>query len=86
MIENTVRRMLISALGLTLLVQVGCGAFTARKGDFANAETGENGQIYVLDDLKAIANDEDLTEDEKRDAFRELGIEDEDLIDALLTL
>ncbi|HRX85296.1 MAG TPA: hypothetical protein P5572_09790 [Phycisphaerae bacterium] len=64
----------------------GCGVFSARNPDFRNAETGEDGQIYVLDDLEAIANDTTLTDDEKRQAFRDLGIEDEDLIDALLTL
>lgn len=73
-----------AAIGLMLLG--GCGVFTARKPDFENAETGDDGQIYVLDDLEEIANDPDLTEDEKREAFRDLGIEDEDLIDALLTL
>jgi len=64
----------------------GCGVLSARNPDFKNAETGEDGQIYVLDDLEDIANDPDLTDDEKREAFRDLGIEDEDLITALLTL
>lgn len=76
------------ALGTLLLAPAlgGCGVFTARNLDFKNAETGEDGQVYVLDDLTKIANDDELTDDEKRQAFRDLGIEDEDLIDALLTL
>ncbi|MCB9849787.1 MAG: hypothetical protein H6817_03700 [Phycisphaerales bacterium] len=73
-------------LGGLALLPTGCGVFTARNPDFDNAETGENGQIYVLDDLEAIAADDTLSEDEKRAAYHDLGIEDEDLIDALLTL
>lgn len=72
-------------LGL-FVIPTGCGVLTYRKPDFANAETGDNGQIYVLDDLRDIANDEDLTTEEKRDAFRALGIEDADLIEVLLDL
>jgi hypothetical protein len=72
--------------GLALLLAAGCGVFTTRKPDFPNAETGENGEVYVLEDLRDIANDPDLTDDEKRQAFRDLGIEDEDVIDGLLTL
>jgi len=74
------------ALVWTALGVAGCGVFTARQVDFDNAETGEDGQVYVLDDLEAIAADPDLSDEEKRDAFRELGIEDEDLMDGLLTL
>ncbi len=86
MIQTMLRRLLLSALACTLGVQAGCGVLTARKSDFTNAETGEDGQIYVLDDLRSIANDDDLSEAQKRDAFRDLGIEDEDLIAALLEL
>lgn len=68
----------------TAFLGTGCGLLSFRNPEFDNAETGEDGQTYVLDDLEAIADDPDLTEDEKRDAFAELGIEDEDLIDALL--
>ncbi|MCB9867525.1 MAG: hypothetical protein H6816_12945 [Phycisphaerales bacterium] len=64
----------------------GCGVFSARNPDFRNAETGEDGQIYVLDDLEAIANDTTLTDDEKLPGLPRPGIEDEHPIDALLTL
>lgn len=40
----------------------------------------------TLDNLDGIANDPDLPDAEKREAFRRLGIEDEGLITALLTL
>lgn len=64
----------------------GCGIFTTRQTNFSNLETGEDGQTYVLDDLRDIAQDAELTDDEKRQAFRDLGILDEDLITALLAL
>ncbi len=66
------------------LYTAGCGLLAFRNPELDNAETGEDGQTYVLDDLEAIAADPALSEEEKRDAFADLGIEDQDLIDALL--
>jgi hypothetical protein len=80
------RRWTATLLVGLMLIQAGCGLLTYRKPDFENAETGDDDQVYVLDDLRDIANDEDLTTEEKREAYRELGIEDADLIDSLLTL
>lgn len=62
----------------------GCGASITTA--FPNSLIGSDGQPLVLDDLEAIANDPDLSADEKRQAFRDLGILDEELIDALLDL
>ncbi len=69
-------------MAMTLLA--GCGVLTLRPQDFSNAETGEGGQTYTLDEVEDITENSALTDEEKRDALRELGIEDEDLIDALL--
>ena len=70
------------ALLLTGLAGCGSGAPTT----FPNQLVGADGQPIVLDDVEAIVNDTDLTDDEKRNQLRELGIEDEELIDLLLTL
>jgi hypothetical protein len=64
----------------------GCGVLSARQVNFPNAERGVDGQTFTLDQLRDIATDNDLNEAEKREAFEDLGIEDQDLIDALLTL
>ncbi len=61
-----------------------CG--TSVTGGFSNQLIGADGQPLILDDLVQIANDASLSVAEKREAFRELGIEDEELIDALLDL
>ncbi len=61
-----------------------CG--TSITADFANQVVGADGQPLNLDDLAQIANDASLSVAEKRQAFRELGVEDEKLIDALLDL
>ena len=61
-----------------------CGASIT--ADFANQIVGADGQPLVLDDLAQIANDSSLSIEEKRQAFREMGIENEKLIDALLDL
>ena len=73
------------AAGMLAMV-VGCGSQIAMQAEFEYALRDPDGNVLVLDDLREIAVDEDLTEDEKRAAFQALGIEDEDLIDALLTL
>jgi hypothetical protein len=83
-LKTIANRSLSVTLIATLLLCTGCGLLSFRNPEFDNAETGENGEMYVLDDLEAIADDPDLTEEEKRDAFADLGIEDQDLIDALL--
>lgn len=78
------RRVVTGLLG-GMLACAGCGAFTARPTELANPETGENGEPLLLDDIEAIATDMDLTDQEKREALQDLGIEDEDLLDAFLT-
>ena len=77
------RRWMTGLLG-GLLVCAGCGTFTARPPVLANPETGDNGQALLLDDIQVITNDMDLTDLEKRQALRDMGILDEDLLDALI--
>lgn len=61
-----------------------CG--TSLTTGFANQLIGADGQPLILDDLTQIANDPSLSVEQKRQAFRDLGVEDEELIDALLDL
>lgn len=83
-----VRKLLSIGLGVTLLAIPSCLAAGCRSGvvEYANRLIGAQEQLFSVEDLEAIANDADLTDDEKRQAFRDLGIEDEELIGALLTL
>ena len=67
-----------------LVLLSGCG--TIPPTDFPNRLVGAEGQMFVLEDLEEIAADPDLSDDQKRQAFRDLGIEDEELINALLGL
>lgn len=71
----------LAGVGLAL---GGCG--TSITTGFANQVVDADGQPLVLDDLETIANDPNLSEEQKRQAMRDLGIEDEELIDALLDL
>lgn len=75
-------RSAIATLGALALSS--CG-FPPRT-DFPNRLVGADGQEFVLEDLEEIANDPQLTTEQRRQAFRDLGIEDEELIDALLNL
>lgn len=63
-----------------------CGCGSLEPTAFPRQLTGPDGQVITVEDLEAIANDPDLTNDEKRRDFRDLGIEDERLIDAFLGL
>ncbi len=62
----------------------GCGS--GAPTSFPNQLLDAQGQPILLDDIEVIVNNNELTEDEKRDQLRDLGIKDEELIDALLTL
>lgn len=60
----------------------GCG-FTTQGSPYR--ELGASGQNIVLDDVRAILSNADLTTDQKRTELRNLGLTDEDLLDALLS-
>lgn len=62
----------------------GCGANVT--ATFPNRLEGAEGQRFVVEDIEAIVNDPDLDDEGRREALRNLGIEDEALIDALLGL
>ena len=53
--------------------------------EFPNRVVGADGQHPVLEDVEAIVRNPDLAEDQKRSQLRDLGLEDEELIEALLT-
>ncbi len=73
-------------LMLLTLTPVACGTNIFSSTPATLREKGANGETLVLEELQAIAGDPDLTEDQKRQRFQELGLEDPDLIDALLEL
>jgi hypothetical protein len=60
----------------------GCGIRVER--DFPHRLIGAEGQRVLLDDIFEILNDPELTDDQRRERLRDLGIEDEQLIDAML--
>lgn len=75
----------LACFALALCVALTSCGVTPRT-DFPNRLIGADGQLFVLEDLEEIANDSRLSEVQKRTAFRDLGIEDEELISALLEL
>ena len=80
---GTLARMIVA---IALVVVSGCGVLAASKSEFANqAETGDGRKLFV-EDIEEIVFDDLLDLDQQRQALRGLGIEDEDLIDALLSL
>lgn len=65
----------------------GCGTEVIENVNLPNRVIGNDGQVFFLEDLREVTDDPDLTPDEMRERFRDdFGIEDEDLIEALLTL
>ena len=76
--------MVATLLLMGTMVWPGCGS--AIVPDFPHQIIGTDGSPITLIEVEVIVNDPDLNDDEKRDALRELGVEDEKLIDALLTL
>jgi len=75
------RRVTVAAWALIL---PGCGIVAPAEPDFsATVERGANEQPLLLDDILAITGSM-MTPDEQRQALRDMGIEDEDLIEALV--
>ena len=64
----------------------GCGFVQAPP--FSNQLLGADGRVITVADIEAIVFDSELAGNEEgtRQQLRDLGIEDEKLIDALLTL
>ena len=77
----TLARFVLAVSAMTL---AGCGALPP--GDFPNQAIGVAGRPLVLEEIEQIVSDPNLGDEEKRLQLRELGIEDEKLIEALLTL
>ena len=77
-----------SALAIALATGTVAGCGVVVNADYPNRFVGGEGQIFVLEDLEEIARipEIDLDQDGKRALLRDLGIEDEELIDALLGL
>lgn len=49
-------------------------------GPYPNAITGEDGQAIRAADIRAILDDPDLTDAQRREQLQALGITDEDLL------
>ena len=79
-----VRVLLILTFTL-LFAAAGCEVLTYERTVFPEAFVGADGQGILRDDIRAIVIDANLDEDAKRQALRDLGIEDEDLLDAFLS-
>ena len=71
---------------VALAALAGCGVLAARQTEFASqVETSEGRKLFV-EDIEDIVHNELLTPEEQDYALRDLGIEDEDLLAALLSL
>ncbi len=80
-----VRSALAALLSLAILLCLsGCGTAVTTNQDFRERIIGVDGQEIWIEDIQEINDDDDLDEDAKRQAYRDLGIVDPDLIDALL--
>ena len=75
-----------AAVGSVILLSGLSACGTSVATTFPNQLVGADGQEFTVEALESIVNDPDLDDNSKRDAFRELGIEDEKLIEALLGL
>jgi hypothetical protein len=71
-------------LGLAFLA--GCGVLTARRTEFANQTATADGRELYVEDIEEIIDNDVLSAEDQAEALRELGIEDEDLIAALVSL
>lgn len=75
---------MVVMMAAALAFSDGCGATITT--DLPNRLYGADGQPITLEEIEAIVRDPDLGDDEKRAQLRDLGLEDEELITALLSL
>lgn len=66
-----------------LLASAGCEVLTYERTVFPDAMVGADGQVIAMDDILEIVNS-DQTDSAKRQDLRDLGIEDEDLLNAFV--
>ncbi len=71
-------------LFLIAFIPSGCGVVASTA--YPNALIGADGEQIFLDEIEDIVNNTYLMDDDKREQLRNLGIEDEALIDILLVL
>jgi hypothetical protein len=74
-------RLVMAALALAAVC--GCGLVTLERENFPATAVGAEGERFFYDDIQEIQNDTTLSTEQRREALRDLGIEDEDLLDAL---
>ena len=76
---------LLTLIGVGCAITSGCGILNLQRTSFPFAATNEDGAALFTEDIQEILTDPNLTTEEKREALRDdVGIEDEDLLDALL--
>ena len=74
---------IIAVLPLLALTE-GCGVLSTARTVFPEQVTDAADNPLYLEPVRNIVDDPDLSDDEKADALRELGLEDEELIDVLV--
>ena len=71
------------AVGAVVLAVNGCGLLTVERTIFPNQVVDAQDNPLYIEDLQAITQDPDLTPDEMIEALRQLGLENEELIQAI---
>lgn len=64
--------------------QAGCGVLTTARSTFLTQFVDADGNPLSLEDLQEITTDSDLTPDQMARELRNLGLADEELIDAIV--
>ena len=72
---------LVLVVGAT---QAGCGVLTTARSTFLTQFVDADGNPLSLEDLQEITTDPDLTPDQMARELRNLGLADEELIDAIV--
>ena len=81
-----IRSLVRLGICVALAALAGCGVLAARQTEFVNQVETSDGRKLFVEDIEDIVHNELLTAEEKDQALRDLGIEDEDLLAALLNL
>ncbi len=78
-------RLLCMCCGLSMvLAGVGCGLVEIERTIFPEQATNADGALLFIEDLQDVTEDANLLSDTMEDALSALGIESEDLVEAIV--
>ncbi len=67
-----------------IITLAGCGLFATQRTEFPDQLKNADGEPIFVEDVQDIVQDPNLTDDARRNALNNLGIDNEEFVDAIV--